>query len=103
MSRGRGGAGPGSHGSGASTHLESVTMAKKACERSGMALDKCFHAQPGPGPTGGSVDNHEDLQGAVAVARGVNSSQRTGVKGNQPTTKSGMLQRSEPRFLREYL
>lgn len=42
-----------------------------------------------------------DLQ--VAVARGLNSSHRTGVEGNQTTTKSAWLQGSELRSLRKYL
>lgn len=88
----------------ANTHLESVTTWKKP-------TNSIVQEWPWTGVftpdlvlvlQGGQFITTEDGQVALAVARGLNSSQRTGVKANQTSTKSGLLQESEPRSLRKY-
>lgn len=98
------GAGPSSCGSAANTHLESVTTWNKPINRimqewpwtNVFPPDLVLVLQVGQFIT------VEDGQVALAVAWELNSSQKTGVKGNQTTTKFGLLKGLEPRSLRKY-
>lgn len=104
MSRGHGGAGPGSCGFATDTHPEFVTTWEKPLNRvmqewpwtSVLTPDLLLVLQRG------QLITTEDGQVALAMARGLQSIQRTGAEGNQTTTESGLLQGSEPRSLRKY-